>query len=42
MLRDEAVVLFCWSATSVWGVSKRIDWRGRADEIDRVFEAKPK
>jgi peptide/nickel transport system substrate-binding protein len=42
LLRDEAVVLFCWSATSVWGVSKRIDWTGRADEIDRIFEAKPK
>ncbi|MCC6179019.1 MAG: hypothetical protein IT305_27230 [Chloroflexi bacterium] len=42
MLRDEAVVLFCWSATSVWGVSKRVDWQGRADEIDRIFEAKPK
>jgi peptide/nickel transport system substrate-binding protein len=42
LLRDEAVVLFCWSATSVWGVSKRVDWTGRADEIDRVFEAKPK
>jgi peptide/nickel transport system substrate-binding protein len=42
LLRDEAVVLFCWSATSVWGVSKRVDWTGRADEIDRIFEAKPK
>jgi peptide/nickel transport system substrate-binding protein len=42
MLRDEAAILFCWSATSVWGVSKRIEWQGRADEIDRVFEAKPK
>ena len=42
LLREEAVVLFCWSATSVWGVSKRIDWTGRADEIDRIFEAKPK
>jgi peptide/nickel transport system substrate-binding protein len=42
LLHDEAVVLFLWSATSVWGVSKRIDWQGRADEIDRIFEAKPK
>ncbi|MFN8526245.1 MAG: ABC transporter substrate-binding protein [Chloroflexota bacterium] len=42
MLRDEAVVLFCWSATSVWGVNSKIDWQGRADEIDRLFEAKPK
>ena len=42
LLRDEAAILFCWSATSVWGVSKRIDWTGRADEIDRIFEAKPK
>ncbi len=42
LLHDEAIVLFCWSATSVWGVSKKIDWQGRADEIDRMFEAKPK
>jgi peptide/nickel transport system substrate-binding protein len=42
LLREEAVVLFCWSATSVWGVSNKIDWQGRADEIDRMFEAKPK
>ncbi|MGE3908518.1 MAG: ABC transporter substrate-binding protein [Chloroflexota bacterium] len=42
LLREEAVVLFCWSATSVWGVSKKVDWQGRPDEIDRMFEAKPK
>ncbi len=42
LLHDEAAVIFLWSATSVWGVSKRLDWTGRADEIDRIFEAKPK
>jgi peptide/nickel transport system substrate-binding protein len=42
LLHDEAAVVFLWAATSVWGVSKRTDWQGRADEIDRMFEAKPK
>jgi len=42
LLHDEAAVVFLWAATSVWGVSSRIDWQGRADEIDRIFEAKPK
>lgn len=42
LLRDEAAVIFLWSATSVWGVSNRVEWQGRADEIDRMFEATPK
>ena len=42
LLHDEAAVLFMWSVHSVWGVSSRIDWQGRSDEIDRGFEAKPR
>jgi peptide/nickel transport system substrate-binding protein len=42
LLRDEAAVIFMWSVTSVWGVSNKIDWQGRPDEIDRLFEAKPR
>jgi peptide/nickel transport system substrate-binding protein len=42
LLHDEAAVLFMWSVHSVWGVSNRIDWQGRSDEIDRGFEAKPR
>ena len=42
LLHDEAAVLFMFSVTSVWGVSSRIDWQARADEVDRIFEAKPR
>ncbi len=42
LLRDEAAVIFMWSATSVWGVSNKVEWQGRSDEIDRMFEARPK
>ncbi len=42
LLREEAAVLFMFSVTSVWGVSNRIDWQARADEVDRIFEAKPR
>jgi peptide/nickel transport system substrate-binding protein len=42
LLRDEAAVLFMWSLAAVWGVSNKVDWQPRSDEIDRLFEAKPK
>jgi len=42
LLHDEAAVLFMWSLHAIWGVSKNVDWTPRADEIDRLFEAKPK
>lgn len=42
LLHDEAAVLFMFGVRSIWGVSSRIDWVPRADEIDRLFEAKPK
>jgi peptide/nickel transport system substrate-binding protein len=42
LLHDEAAVLFMFGVHGIWGVSKRIDWQPHADEIDRLFEAKPK
>jgi peptide/nickel transport system substrate-binding protein len=42
LLHDEAAVLFLWSLSGIWGVSKNVDWQPRGDEIDRLFEAKPK
>ena len=42
ILRDDAAVLFLWSLHAVWGVSSKVDWVPRSDEIDRMFEAKPK
>jgi len=42
LLHDEAAVLFMFGVHSIWGVSNKIDWTPRADEIDRLFEAKPK
>ncbi len=42
ILHDEAAVLFMFGIHSIWGVSSRLDWKPRSDEIDRLFEAKPK
>lgn len=42
LIHDEAAVLFMFAVHSVWGVSNKIQWQPRADEIDRLFEAKPK
>lgn len=42
LLHDEAAVLFMFAVHSIWGVSSKIQWQPRADEIDRLFEAKPK
>lgn len=42
LLHDEAAVLFMFGVHSIWGVSSRLDWKPRSDEIDRLFEAKPK
>lgn len=42
LLHNEAAVLFMFAVHSIWGVSSRIQWQPRADEIDRLFEAKPK
>jgi len=42
LLHDEAAVLFMFGVHSIWGVSSRLDWKPRSDEIDRLFEAKTK
>lgn len=42
LLHDDAAVLFMFGAHSIWGVSSKVDWTPRSDEIDRLFEAKPK
>ncbi len=42
ILHDEAAVLFMFGVHSIWGVSSRLDWKPRSDEIDRLFEAKTK
>ena len=42
MLHDDAAVLFMFAVHGIWGVSSKIDWQPRSDEIDRLFEAKPK
>lgn len=42
LVRDEAPVIFMWGFHSVWGVSNKVDWKPRADEIDMYFTAKPK
>ncbi|MEI2616658.1 MAG: ABC transporter substrate-binding protein [Thermomicrobiales bacterium] len=42
IVRDEAPVIFMWGFHSVWGVSNKIDWKPRPDEIDMYFTAKPK
>ncbi len=42
LLHDDAAVLFMFGVHSIWGVSSRLDWKPRSDEIDRLFEAKPK
>ncbi|HEX5504521.1 MAG TPA: ABC transporter substrate-binding protein [Thermomicrobiales bacterium] len=42
LLHDEAAVLFMFAVHSIWGVSSKVDWQPRSDEIDRLFEAKPK
>ncbi len=42
LLHDEAAVLFMFAVHSIWGVSNRIQWQPRFDEIDRLFEAKPR
>ncbi len=42
IVRDEAPVIFMWGFHSVWGVSNKIDWKPRPDEIDMYFTASPK
>jgi len=42
IVRDEAPMIFMWGFHSVWGVSNKVDWKPRPDEIDMYFTAKPK
>jgi peptide/nickel transport system substrate-binding protein len=42
IIRDEAPMIFMWGFHSVWGVSNKVEWSPRPDEIDMYFTAKPK
>ena len=42
LLHDQAAVLFMFGTHGIWGVSNRVDWSPRSDEIDWLYEAKPK
>jgi hypothetical protein len=35
-------MIFMWGFHSVWGVSNKVEWSPRPDEIDMYFTAKPK
>lgn len=42
IVRDECPMIFEWGFNAVWGVSSKIDWTPSADEVDRIFTARPK
>jgi peptide/nickel transport system substrate-binding protein len=42
IIRDEAPMIFMWGFHAVWGVSNKVEWSPRPDEIDMYFTAKPK
>jgi len=42
LLFDDAAYLFKWGLRGVWGISNRVDYEAPADEVDRMFLAKPR
>jgi peptide/nickel transport system substrate-binding protein len=42
LLFDDAAYLFKWGLRGVWGVSNRVEYQAPADEVDRMFLAKPR
>jgi peptide/nickel transport system substrate-binding protein len=41
IVRDEAPMLFGWGWHQLWGVSTAVKWSPDADEIDKLYTAKP-
>jgi peptide/nickel transport system substrate-binding protein len=42
LLHDDAAYLWKWGLRGVWGISSRVDYEAPADEVDRMFLAKPR
>jgi peptide/nickel transport system substrate-binding protein len=42
LLFDDAAYLWKWGLRGVWGISARVDYDAPADEVDRMFLAKPR
>ena len=42
LLYDDAAYLWKWGLRGVWGISSRVDYDAPADEVDRMFLAKPR
>jgi peptide/nickel transport system substrate-binding protein len=41
IIRDEAPVIFMWGLHQLWGVNNAVNWQPDADEIDKLYTAKP-
>lgn len=41
LVRDEAPAIFMWGFHQLWGVSTAVNWSPDADEIDKLYTAKP-
>ena len=42
LLFDDAAYLYKWGLRGVWGISNRVDYEAPADEVDRMYLAKPR
>jgi peptide/nickel transport system substrate-binding protein len=42
LLFDDAAYLYKWGLRGVWGISNRVDYEAPADEVDRMFLARPR
>jgi peptide/nickel transport system substrate-binding protein len=41
MVREDAPVIFMWGFHQLWGINKAVNWVPDADEIDKLYTAKP-
>jgi peptide/nickel transport system substrate-binding protein len=41
IIREDAPVIFMWGYHQLWGVNNAVNWTPDADEIDKLYTAKP-
>jgi peptide/nickel transport system substrate-binding protein len=41
IIRDDAPMIFGWGLHQLWGVNNAVNWAPDADEIDKLYTAKP-
>jgi peptide/nickel transport system substrate-binding protein len=41
VIREDAPMIFGWGLHQLWGVNNAVNWQPDADEIDKLYTAKP-